>query len=58
MISNSLQHVERSRGFLLCQEVDLQFEMIAPFGGPIDSILPNQDTGGQQHGFQREKSRE
>ena len=41
------EHSENLRGLLLCQQIDLKVEMIAPFGCTVDCILPYQDEGRQ-----------
>ena len=58
MVGNSTQKMECARRFLFGEQVDLEFDVVAPFRGTVHGILPDQHAGGEQYGLDRQEGRQ
>ena len=57
MFGYSLQHLQRAGRFLFREQIDLQFQIVAPFRTAVYSVLADEDAGGEKDGFQRQAGR-
>ena len=58
MCGDPLQQGEGQGRLAFCQQVDLQFKVIAALEGPVGGILPDQDAGSQKDGLKRERQQQ